>query len=330
VDANQVRAVWERAARRAADDGAAAAPPGLPATVPTFAGVPAVTCADELEGVGAVVLGIPFGGAGDAPRAIRRHSLTPPLPPGDHVNDIEAWPARLARLGVVDYGDVEIVTGDVATTFTRAHERLADIVAAGAVPVVFGGDHGVTVAVLQVLAGMLSGKLGVVTLDAGLDLCFEPRYLAGSQWARAFELGVVETANFAAIGVREAAVTALDQAVADELGLRVYTMADIDTLGIVTVAQEALEVAAAGTEAIYVSLDVDVLDPSRDTAACLRPPAGLGGRELALALRTLAAGRVAGFDVCGSASGQAIADGCGRDAACAVVEVLAGLAAQCP
>lgn len=334
MDVNAVRAVWERAARRIEDSPVAAPdiPSALAAGAPTFAGVRAATCGDELEGAAAVVLGIPFGGVDDAPQVIRRQSSMHPPLPGGPATDAESWPATLARLGVVDYGDVEVAAGDVETTFTRAHERLADIVAAGAVPVVLGGDHGVTVAVLQVLSGMLSGKLGIVTLDGHLDLSFEPRYRAGSQWARAFELGVVEPSNFAAVGVREATVTALDRAVADDLGLRVFTMADVDTLGIVTVAQEALEVATSGTEAIYVSLDIDVLDQPRDGAgaACLASPAGLGGRELAAAVRKLAEGRIAGFDICGPAQGSRIDCETSRAAACAAAEVLAGLAAQRP
>lgn len=333
MDANEVRAAWERAARRVAAGGAfpeAGASSGAARRAPTFGGVPAALRAEELEGAVAVVLGIPFGGPGDAPDAIRRHSLTcahaARLDPGP---GSVSEPPDLERLGVVDYGDVAVAAGDVEETFTRAHERLADIVAAGAVPIVFGGDHSVTVPVLQVLAGKLSGKLGIVSLDARLDLDFEPRYQAGSQWARAFELGIVEPANFVAVGVRDGGATSLATAVAEELRLRVYTMDDIDMLGIVTVAQEALEHAGAGTEAIYVSLDAGVAGsgpPQRSP----HPPDGLGGRELARALRVLSRGRVAGFDVCGATSSPPFAGELGWRVACAALEVLRGLAAQRP
>jgi arginase family enzyme len=331
VDANEVRAAWERAARRVAAGGAppeADASSGAAGRVPTFGGVPAAIHAEELEGAVAVVLGIPFGGPGDAPDAVRRHSLTCAHAALLGLGSVSE-PPDLERLGVVDYGDVAVAVGDVEETFTRAHERLADIVAAGAVPIVFGGDHSVTVPVLQVLAGKLSGKLGIVSLDARLDLEFRPRYQAGSQWARAFELGIVEPANFVAVGVRDGGATSLATAVAEELRLRVYTMDDIDMLGIVTVAQEALEHAGAGTEAIYVSLDVGVAGsgpPQRSP----HPPDGLGGRELVGALRVLSRGRVAGFDVCGATSSPPFAGELGRQVACAALEVLRGLAAQRP
>ena len=152
----------------------------------------------------------------------------------------------------------------------RAHDKLADILAAGAVPIVFGGDHCVTIPVLQVLAGKLAGRLGIVAFDARLDLGFAPRYEAGSQWARVFELGIVEPANFVEIGIRDASATPADRLVADELGIRSFTVAEIDELGIVAVAQEALEAAATGTEALYVSIDLDVVDPCEGGARAVR------------------------------------------------------------
>jgi agmatinase len=328
VDANEVRAAWERARRRVAAEDRIGGP--LPTVPPTFAGVPRASRPEDLEGAGAVVLGIPFGGPPGAPEAVRRASLggAPVMPEGS-ADPADVWPAALERLGVVDYGDVAVVDDDVETTFMHAHERLADIAAAGAAPIVLGGDHSVTIAVLQVLAGILSGRLGIVALDARLDLAFEPRYAAGSQWARALELGVVDPANVAVVGLRESGQAPLDVAVARELGLRTYSTIDVDGLGIATVAQEALEIAAAGTEAIYVSLDLSVAGRA-DAEATGCPPGGLGGRELATAVRTLASGRVAGLDVCGPSGGVAFDAALARHAACAAAQLVVGLAAQQP
>jgi agmatinase len=232
-------------------------------------------------------------------------------------------------LAVVDAGDVDVDAGDVEVTFMRAHDKIADILAAGAVPIVFGGDHCVTVPVLQVLAGKLAGRLGIVAFDARLDLGFEPRYQAGSQWARAFELGVVEPANFVEIGIREVAAAPVDRLVAEELGIRYYSMVEVDELGIVAVAQEALEAAATGTEALYVSIDLDVAEPC-DGGIEQLGFAGMSARELMRAVRTLAGGRVAGLDVCGLAPRRDPQGRLAALAAGAALEVLAGLAAQRP
>lgn len=335
MDPHEVRAAWKRAAARADTSGeplapdAESGPRSLPATL---FGVPAATGIDDLEGADAVALGIPYASFDcdtiDGPAAVRRWNV-PSLPPGsvspppDRVREI------LERLVVVDAGDVEADAGDVETTFMRAHDRVADILAAGAVPIVFGGDHCVTVPVLQVLAGKLAGRLGVVVFDARLDLAFAPRYQAGSQWARVFELGIVEPANFIELGVRDTSLTPVDRLVADELGIRFFTMTEVDELGIVAVAQEALEAATTGTEALYVSIDLDV-SPSCDEGLEASAPVGMSGRELLRAVRTLAGGRVAGLDICGVAPRRDPQGRLASLAAGAALEVLAGLAAQRP
>jgi agmatinase len=224
---------------------------------------------------------------------------------------------------------VAVVPGDVEETFLRAHAKLADILAAGAVPIVLGGDHSIPIPVFQVLAGKLNGKLGIVVFDSHFDMSYEPKYWAGSQWARAFDLGVVEPENFVQIGLRGGRESLVDKAVAEELGYRYYTMADVDELGIATVAQEALETATAGTEAMYVSLDIDVVDPAHGGQK-YPDPAGLSAREVIRALRILARGPVAGFDICCLAPRYDLQGHLSQLAARAALEVIAGIALQRP
>jgi arginase family enzyme len=360
VDPKDVKATWERA------EGRAAAAQGRPERVmqpilrddiPTFMEAPAATGPDELAGADVAVLGIPYegvklldpvtyapalaaparddsiyyrSGADQGPAAIRRNSVFYSLRHGRGlIPEVSRDLVILDHLRVVDYGDVAVEPGDVEETFLRAHEKLADIIAAGAVPIVFGGDHSIPIPVLQVLAGKLSGKLGVVVFDSHFDLSFEPKYWAGSQWARAFELGVVEPANFVQIGIRGVRESLSDKHVADELGHQYYTMADVDDLGIAAVAQEALEAAAAGTEALYVSLDIDVVDPAYGGQK-YPDPAGLSARELLHALRRLSTGRIAAFDICCLAPRYDLQGHLSQLAARAAVEVIAGLALQRP
>ncbi len=357
MDSNEVRARWERAAATAA---ATEGRPGRPMApilrddVPTFIGAPLAEEPGDLVGADVAVLGIPYeggrpldpvtgapplasddsasyrSGADEGPAAIRRGSISCAHRQGRGlVPEAARDLVILDHLRVVDYGDVAGDQGTVEATFMGAHDKLADVFATGAVPIVFGGDHAVSIPVLQVLAGKLTGKLGVVVFDAHFDLDFEPRYAAGSQWARAFELGVLEPANFVQIGIRGVRESLAQQCVADELGHRYYTMAEVDDAGVATVAQEALELAAAGTEAVYVSLDVDVLDPACGGQKCLEP-GGLSARELLRALRILARGRIAGFDICCLAPRYDPQGHLGRLAARAAVEVIAGLALQRP
>ena len=318
MDAEEVRAAFERASARAATGERAPEAADARGASPAFAGTRPATHPDDLSGAAAAVLGIPYSAADAAategPAAIRRHSAAV-VPAG-------------AVLRASDYGDVAVDAGDVQATFLRAHDKLADILAVGAVPIVLGGDHSVSIPALQVLAAKLSGRLGIVAFDAQLDLRYEPRHGGRSQWARALELGVADPANLVIVGVREDAVTERGRCVAEELGLRWFTTADVDELGIAAVAQDALEAAAAGTEAVYLSLDVTVADPAAGASTTASP--GLGARELLRALRTLASGRVAGLDVCCLSPALDPSGALGRIAAAAVLTVLDGVAAQGP
>jgi len=360
MDASDVKLAWARAEERAAS--AQGRPERTMARVlrddiPTFMEAPPATYAADLAGADVVFLGLPYEGVKLLDPVTYAPALASPAPDGSiyYRSGAEEGPAAIRRYSVFyslrhgrgllpeagrdlvildhlrlkDYGDVVVAPGDVEETFVRAHEKVADILAAGAVPIVFGGDHSVPIPVLQVLSGKLTGKLGIVAFDSHFDLSLEPRYWAGSQWARAFELGVVEPQNFVEIGIRGGRESLSDKFVADELGIAYYTMADIDDLGIARVASEALEAAASGTEAIYISLDIDVVDPAHGGQK-YPDPAGLSARELIQALRILSSSRVAGFDICCLAPRYDLQGHLSQLAARAAVEVVAGLARQHP
>lgn len=360
MDAKKVRKAFQAGASKAA--AARGRPerhlaPILRDDIPTFMEAPLALTTAELEGAGVAVLGIPYegvklldpmtyapalaapapegsiyyrSGADQGPAAIRRYSVFYSLRHGrGFIPEVDRDLVIEDRLRVVDYGDVPVSPADAELTFLRAHEKLADILAAGAVPIVLGGDHSIPVPVLQVLSGKLNGKLGIVAFDSHFDLSYEPRYWAGSQWARAFDLGVVEPENFVQIGIRGGRESLNDKAVAEELGTHYFTMADVDEMGIEAVAQEALEKATAGTEAMYISLDIDVVDPAHGGQK-YPDPAGLSARELLRALRVLCQGPIAAFDICCLAPRYDLQGHLSQLAARAAVEVIAGVARQRP
>ena len=282
VDRDELRRLWREA-------GAAHAAPPAPAAPPpaTFMAAPAAS-ADDLLGADLAVVGLPLGGWSDAPAAVRAASQR-----------YAGWLAAAARetgVRVVDYGDVAVDAADLAATFVRAHEHLADVLAAGAAPLLLGGDASITAPALQVLAGKLQGRLGVIAFSPRLDLEMEPGRAAASRWARALELGVVEPRNFVVIGERGGPDEARARRVCDALEARRSSVADVVEAGIVTVAREALEAASAGVEAIYVSVDLGVVEGVED-------PVGLRASDLSVALGIVSASRLAGADLCGVVAG---------------------------
>jgi arginase family enzyme len=172
----------------------------------------------------------------------------------------------------------------------------------------------VSVPVLQVLSGKLRGRLGVVAFTPACEVAPEPLYSAGSRWARALELGVLAPANLVLVGGRAAPPDAPARAVLDRLGATAFTLGDVLRDGMQAVAQEALETAAAGTEAVYLSVDVGVLGGLRD-------PVGLEVRELVSGVQVVSTALLAAADICGGGwAGSAAA------AARVAAEIAAGVA----
>ena len=283
MDRNELRRLWREAGAARAALPAPDAPPAV-----TFMAAPAGS-ADALLGADLAAVGLPLGGWSGAPAAVRAASQR-----------YVGWLAAAARetgIRVVDYGDVAVDAADLAATFVRAHEHLADVLAAGATPLLLGGDASVTVPALQVLAGKLHGRLGVVAFAPRLDLEIEPGRVAASRWAQALELGVLEPRNFVVIGERGSPEGAGARRVCDALEARRSSVADVVEAGIVAVAREALEAASAGTEALYVSVDLGVVEGVDD-------PVGLSASDLSVALGIVTASRLAGADLCGVVPGN--------------------------
>ena len=239
---------------------------------------------DDLLGARYAAVGVPLGGHPDGPGAIRAASTA-------YLPWREAAEAE-AGVRVVDYGDVAVDDADAAGSFLRAHERIADVLAAGAAPLVLGGSALATVPVLQVLAGKLSGRLGVVSISPSLDLDPATGDVRENRWRRALELGVCDPRALVLVGDRGGPGDAASRREARSAGVRRYSLGDVADLGIVTVAREALEAAGSGTEAVYLSVDLSVVEGGGE-------PVGLGATGLAVAIGIVAKAHLAAADLCG-------------------------------
>lgn len=298
MDADELRRRWE-----------AAGGAGEPA--PRGAGLLGLRLTDDpaaLTGMALAVLGLPLNGAGERPAAVRSASRA-----------YAGWlPAVGGGFRAADYGDADVVRDDPVVAFVQAHERLADIIAAGAAPLVLGGDALVSVPVLQVLSGKLRGRLGVVAFTPASEIAPEPLYGAGSRWARALELGVLVPANLVLIGGRAAPPDGPARAVLDGLGATSFSLDDVLRDGMRTVAQEALEIATTGTEAVYLSVDLGVV-------AGVGDPVGLEVRELIAGVAVVSGALLAAADICGGTEVDAVPPAVAA-AARAAAEIVAGVA----
>jgi agmatinase len=267
--------------------------------IPTFARVPAAQDLTTLE-ADVAILGIPLDittqyrpGARFGPRGIRESSLLSPIG-ADGVYDPERDEMFLEpKWRIVDCGDVDMIHGDLEQSFANVRRAIEQIVARGAMPVSLGGDHSITIPVLQALASR--GPFGLIQFDAHLDFVNErhgQRFGQGSPIRRASELPhVTKIAQLGIRGIGSSSRQDFDDARA--YGNLILSPRQIRARGI-PATLDALPVC----ERYYVTIDCDGLDPALAPGTGTPSPGGFDYDEMQAMLEGIAArGEIVGFDV---------------------------------
>lgn len=254
----------------------------------SFLGVPAVTM-DELGDGDVVILGAPFDwgttyrpGARFGPSAIRNadygamDGFRPHLPTG-----IDA----LGVLGVVDIGDVNVQPGELEISIKRIREVVAEVAKAGKVPIILGGDHTITWPnATGVAAAHGFGDVALVHFDAHADTGFIQRGgLAGhgTPMRRLIESGAVPGHRFVQIGLRGYWPEPEVMEWMNEQRMRYFLMNEIVERGLDAVTNDAVAYATeGGAKGVFISVDIDVVDPGIAPGTGTPEPGGLNSREL--------------------------------------------------
>jgi agmatinase len=250
-------------------------------------------------GCRAMLLGVPFDGGATAspgarlaPWAVRRVSA---FVQGFHP---EHRVRVLDRLGAVDGGNVVFPPFDAAAVRARVEDEVAAVARAGAAPFLLGGDHSIALPAMRALA-KVHGPLAVVHLDAHLDtsgpeVWGEP-YHHGSPMRHAIEEQLVLPGHLHQLGIRAPWGAPSDGDLVREHGARVLTPDDLARDGAEKVAAAILR--AVGDRPLYLTLDVDALDPAFAPGTGTPVPGGLSSREVIGLLRGLAGVNLVGMDV---------------------------------
>jgi agmatinase len=256
----------------------------------TYAGAPATQDPGELRGFDVAVVGAPTDdlvsdrpGTRFAPRAIRAASC----PPGPH---LEAGVDAFEALRVADFGDAPVLPADRLRTHEAIEATVAQVLGAGAVPVVLGGDHAVTEPSVRACAAV-HGPVGMVHFDTHTDSgaeVFGVEISHGTFIRRLVEEGAIDSVRYAQIGLRGYWPGEAEFAWQAERGITSLFAHDVRDLGIREVVRRAVE--AVGPGPVYLTVDVDVLDPAFLGGGTGTPePGGMTSTELLLAVRTVAA-----------------------------------------
>lgn len=274
--------------------------------IPTFLKLPYLDGAEALaaEQPDVVIVGAPYDmgatnrpGARYGPRAIRAASNL-----GRHVHHLGLGVEPLRILRAFDYGDAGIIPGDIEGSHDAIRRKVLDVARLGAIPVVLGGDHSITLPSVTAVAEVVGdGRIGVVHFDAHADTASDDwGFLLshGTPMRRLIESGAVKGSNFVQVGLRGYWPPPDVFDWMRQQGMRWHLMREIEEQGFDTVLKTAIAEALEGPDAIYLSVDVDVLDPAFAPGTGTPEPGGLTSVELLRAVRTIVSSvRLVGMDV---------------------------------
>jgi agmatinase len=274
----------------------------------TFLGVPAVD-PDDVERwrqSAAVIIGAPFDGGTShragcrfGPQAMR---TTDYLPHDGLRPSLALGVDPLADLAVVDLGDVEMPSGETELSLRRLEDRVSAVARENVIPMVLGGDHTIALPDVTGVANHLGlGRVSVIHFDAHADTGESQMgslYGHGTPMRRLIESGACRGDRFLQIGLRgywpEPAT--LDWMAAQ--GMRSFEMGEIVSRGLDDVLDEAMTIALDDCDAVFLSVDIDVVDPGAAPGTGTPEPGGLSSRELLDAVRRIAMSvPLAGVDV---------------------------------
>jgi len=244
----------------------------------------------DLAGVDGVVWGIPFDSAVSnrpgtrlGPQGIRRASVTPE---GDPYYPFGFDPFE--ELAVVDWGDCSLDYGYPMQAADEIRRQAAEILAHGVFLVSLGGDHFVTLPMLEAHAAV-HGPLALVQFDAHQDTWDDDggRIDHGTFVARAVKAGVIDPARSIQVGIRTHA--------SSDCGIEIIHGHTVENLGVKGVIDRIL--ARVGDARAYVTFDIDCLDPAFAPGTGTPVPGGLSSREGLMILRGLGGLDIVGADV---------------------------------
>ena len=255
----------------------------------SFAGLPYTEDPAELAGADVAIVGAPMDeltsdapGARFAPRAIRAAGCAagPHLEAGvDALRDV---------LRVVDFGDAPVLPADPVRSHAAIEATVGQVLAAGAIPIVLGGDHSIAEPDIRACAAV-HGPVGLVHFDTHTDTgreVFGVELSHGTPMYRLVEAGLVDPRRYVQVGLRGYWPGEAEFAWQRSHGIRALPMHEIRDCGIRAVVDDA--VTAVGEGPAFLSVDVDVLDPAFAPGTGTPEPGGMTSGDLLWACREVA------------------------------------------
>ncbi|MFT5501781.1 MAG: arginase [Woeseiaceae bacterium] len=294
---------------------------------PAFAGINTfmkLPYCEDIRQVGnyeAAFLGIPFDtgttyrpGTRFGPQGVRRISA---VYDGYSVDGGVDLPEEL---DMCDAGDVFVIPGNIEKTFDQVTKAVSHIYTSGVFPILMGGDHSLGYPNVRGIAPHIDGNVGIIHIDRHIDMQemdmdermhTTPWYWTTNGYERGssggshhdhshmHDVGLANCPpkNLVQMGIGGWYGSRPGSKVARERGSSVLTMTDIEDLGIKKAAERALELAWKDAKAVYLSFDIDSIDPGFAPGTGTPEPGGLLPREALELVRLIAREGLCGMEV---------------------------------
>jgi len=269
--------------------------------VPRYAGLTTFARLPRLEDVGGydvAVVGVPFDtgvtyrpGARFGPAHVRQASRL--LRPYNPALDVRPFAAQQ----VVDAGDIACSPFDISAAVRQIEEGAYRLGERGQRLVAIGGDHTIAYPLLRAV-NRVHGPVALVHFDAHLDTWdtyFEEPVTHGTPFRRAAEEGLFVSGHSAHVGIRGSLYDPADLRDDAGMGFTIVHCRELDRIGVDEVIDRLRE--RVGDHPLYVSVDVDVMDPAHAPATGTPEAGGMTSRELLAVLRGFAGLNLVGADV---------------------------------
>ena len=269
--------------------------------VPSWLNLSVAECKEDLEGLDFVVSGIPWEGGctiggysstTEGPKGIRSVSIRyTGFLPDFNLDSFD-------YLKVADFGDVACQNGSYDFTFKQIRERIATILDAGAMPLTFGGDHGIALPIVSEIAKRHPKRVGILHFDAHLDnyACFgDDLYSRCSPFYRLYEDPNMDPSKIVHIGIRGPRNHQEEFNNAQKFGANVILGREVKENGWKASIDKAIELAFKDTDFVYVTICSDALD----AAYMPQGPQDMGGLtsyELCMMVHEAGLAGAKGFD----------------------------------
>jgi agmatinase len=260
----------------------------------TFMRLPHV---EDPNGLDVAIVGVPYDGGTSyrpgarlGPREIRSQSSL--IRPYSYFQKVSPFD----RLNVADVGDVDAPPVSIEKCYETIDARISAIAAAGARPIVIGGDHSISLPILRALARR-HGPLALVQFDSHIDTWdeyFGGKYFHGTPFRRAIEEKLVDGKRFIQVGIRGPMYGEDDFDFHREHDI---TMIDIDQVKARGVAWTIEQIRRVATGPAYMTFDIDAVDPAFAPGTGTPEVGGLTSHEAQQLVRGLAGLTVVGGDI---------------------------------